>query len=459
MNVDVVVIGGGISGAYIANSMDTLGKNFVLLEASYKVGGRHLTVKKDDEVLYEAGAWRVHSSHSRILDLLKKLNMSVRKLEPQKKRPPVEKIKGLSALDTLLLKNDGDVEKSFREERETGYEGGLDADSTSHPYMVEGDKGEYFVVDQGQEEIIDKLLEKIDKKRILTHHRVQDIQKKKEKYLIEVLVEKQNGEIAKKFFKADHVFSCVAQFDAWSWTVVQKYLYPLLNSVKPHPLNHIYATGEKPKDFKSLRVQPDFVLQQTIAPTNDEEWYQVSYSAGRIAEFWYRYRLKYGDTKLKKLVEKLSGRKLQKVESYFWSHAYHLWIPTPQFDIKKNVQNSIVPNPVFLPNFRWAGECFSSYQGWSEGALETAELALMDFIAKGTGFCPIYKKVPEKYTEYMIFDKTILDVKSWKNTHPGSKALIVKHLGEDISERFRFIKHSELSWASLFSLRVGFLES
>ena len=57
----------------------------------------------------------------------------------------------------------------------------------------------------------------------------------------------------------------------------------------------------------------------------------------------------------------------------------------------------------------------------------------------------------------MIFDGRILDVKKWKEVHPGSKELIVKHLGEDISKRFRFIKHSDLSWAVLYSLQIGYL--
>jgi cytochrome b involved in lipid metabolism len=58
----------------------------------------------------------------------------------------------------------------------------------------------------------------------------------------------------------------------------------------------------------------------------------------------------------------------------------------------------------------------------------------------------------------MLFDGRILDVKKWKEVHPGSKELIEKHLGEDISKRFRFIKHSDLSWAALYSLQIGYLK-
>ena len=36
----------------------------------------------------------------------------------------------------------------------------------------------------------------------------------------------------------------------------------------------------------------------------------------------------------------------------------------------------------------------------------------------------------------MLFDNRILDVKRWKNVHPGSKEAIVNHLKEDISKLF-----------------------
>ena len=458
--IPAIIIGGGLAGSYLANNLTKAKIDFYLLEASYKLGGRHLSIKdKKEEVLYEAGAWRVHNSHTRILALCKKLGLTLEYLEKQSKplRDP-KGTKGLSKLDETILKNEGDMTKALFEELKTGYQGSYDSVSTTNPYGVTTKEGEFYTIKEGQEAIIERLVENLNQDNIKLQHRVQDIVRKDGHYILTVLYTDKNGEIREKKIKAKFVFSCVAQFDAWSWTVVQQYLYPLLNSVKPIALNHIYVKGQKPENIKNLRKVPKSVLQQIIPSTHNQEWYQISYSAGRAAMFWYNYKLKYGERKMKNLLEEYSGMEFKEVKDYFWSHAYHLWLTTPNFNLEKAVKNSILPNPIKLPQFWWAGECFSSFQGWSEGALETCEMVLKSFYGDGNGYMPIYKNVPSKYTEYLIFDNTILDVKSWKNVHPGSKALIVKHMGEDISKRFRYIKHSELSWAALYSLRVGFLE-
>jgi len=460
MEVESVIIGGGVAGSYISNIFNKDKKDFILLEASYKLGGRHLSIKdKKENVLYEAGAWRVHSSHKRMLKLCKKLNLTLEFLEGQHKRDEnLQGTKGLSKIDEIILANKGDLMKSFKEELETGYQGTYDASASTNPYSVNTKEGEYYIIKEGQEEIINRLVKDINEDKIYLNHRVQDIVKEKNKYLLTVLYKNKQNQISEKKVKCKYLFSCVAQFDAWSWTIVQKHLYPLLNAVKPLPLMHIYVKGQPPKNIEKLRKIPNSALQQIIPATHNQDWYQISYSAGRVAMFWYNYKLKYGERKMKELLEEYSGLKFERVSSYFWSHAYHLWLTTPYFDLEKAVKNSIMPNPILLANFWWAGECFSSYQGWSEGALETADLVLNDFYNNKVGYSPIYKTIPKNISEWMLFDNRILDVKRWKNVHPGSKEAIVNHLKEDISKLFRYIKHSELSWAALYSVQIGYLK-
>lgn len=453
--LECIVIGGGIAGSFLSHHLNKKGNDFLLLEASNRIGGRHLTIQDK----YEAGAWRVHSSHKRMIKLCKELGLTLEFFEKQQpKDENLTGIKGLSKLDEIILKNNGDVLKSFKEELTTGYQGTYDASATSHPYRVNTKEGQYYIIKEGQEEIICRLVKDIDQNKIKLNHRVQDIVREKNNYLLTVLYKNNKGKIEEKKIKCRYLFSCVAQFDAWSWTIVQKHLYPLLNSVKPLPLMHIYAKGNPPKNIKNLRKIPNSALQQIIPATLNDDWYQISYSAGRVAMFWYNYKLKYGERKMKELLEEYSGLKIDKIDSYFWSHAYHMWLTSPYFDLDKAVKNSIMPNPIVLPNFWWAGECFSSYQGWSEGALETAEMVLSDFYNNKVGYSPIYKTIPKNITEWMLFDNRILDVKRWKNVHPGSKEAIVNHLGEDISKLFRYIKHSELSWTALYSIQIGYLK-
>jgi len=453
---ECVIIGGGMAGSYLAQHMHQQCANFCLLEVSYKLGGRHQTVKKDCQVLYEAGAWRVHSSHRRIIKLCQQLGLHLDFLEEQPDKPfTLKGIAGLTKLDQIILEKEGNLKQALETELKLGYQGSLEADSTSHPYSEKTEKGEYYTISEGQEALIDRLTEEIPDERIKLHHRVIDFQVYNGGYQVKVAYDKGEGsEIKEKIITCKYLFSCIGQFDAWGWTPVQEYLYPLMNAVFPRSLHHIYARGKG--NIKGKRRMTNSVLEQMVPPTHDKKWIQVSYSAGRAADFWNRYKLKYGLTKMKKLLEKYSNFNLEEIKSYHWTYGYHMWRAVPQFDIKKAVAYSIEPQPVILPHFYWSGECFSSYQGWSEGALETSDMVLKCWHEK-IHQVPIYKSVPKTYKEFMIFDGRILDVKKWKEVHPGSKELIVKHLGEDISKRFRFIKHSDLSWAVLYSLQIGYL--
>jgi hypothetical protein len=454
MKVEHIVIGGGVAGAYISETLNREKKDFLLLEASEKLGGRHLTVKdKSDKVMYEAGAWRVHSSHTRMIQLCERLQLTLVPFEKQHSGEKYDGIDGLTKFDSLILKNDGNIEQALHDELKTGYQGTYDTPSNSHPYSVNTKSGEYFIIKEGQQEIVDRLVINIPEEKIKLAHSVQNIKKEKDGYRLTIAKRTDRGPVEYMEIETKFLFCCIAQYDAWKWEVSQKYLKPLLNSVKPLSLNHIYATSKDVGIVQRANI-PASALAQVIPSTHDRKWFQVSYSAGRVANFWYNYKLRYGKSGLKKLVEKyFLDQKLDKVESYYWTHAYHLWRVTPYFEIEKVVKNSICPNPVKLPNLWWAGECFSSYQGWSEGALETAEMAL----EMRHDYLPFYKKIDIPVKEWMLFDGRILDVKRWKNVHPGSKGAIVGHLGEDISDLFRFIKHSELSWATLFSLQIGSL--
>ena len=70
---------------------------------------------------------------------------------------------------------------------------------------------------------------------------------------------------------------------------------------------------------------------------------------------------------------------ITKIESFYWDQAIHYWKPQTNFNLIKAVENSIYPDPINLPNLFMAGEAISGVQGWIEGALQTADMAIDNF--------------------------------------------------------------------------------
>ena len=57
---DVIIIGGGISGMFLAYKLSTTNLKIIILEGSSDLGGKIRTITKDG-VSFEAGAARFHS--------------------------------------------------------------------------------------------------------------------------------------------------------------------------------------------------------------------------------------------------------------------------------------------------------------------------------------------------------------------------------------------------------------
>ena len=73
-NYDIIIIGGGISGLFISYKLSQTGMNILLIESEENLGGRIHTIKKKD-VVYECGAARFHTSHTKLISLLHELNL------------------------------------------------------------------------------------------------------------------------------------------------------------------------------------------------------------------------------------------------------------------------------------------------------------------------------------------------------------------------------------------------
>ena len=217
-------------------------------------------------------------------------------------------------------------------------------------------------------------------------------------------------------------------------------------------LHHIYGYSDNLNNLfnNKFYINTNSELSQIISGDFNNNWFQVSYTSGENAKYWNRIKINNPILFKKMLQNSLLDAniniKLSKVKSFYWDNAIHYWIPNYKFN-NNSSSNSTYPHPTNLPNLFWAGEAFSSIQGWIEGALETSDLVIKKLSASINNkiiFKPI--KLKDDY-EYMMIDNRLIDVKKWKKVHPGSYMAIQNHLYEDISDLFRHIKHPKYAWS------------
>ena len=73
-NYDIVIIGGGVSGLFLAYKLLPTDLKVILFEGNKQLGGRIKTVEKNGSY-FEAGAARIHSSHGKFISLIHDLDL------------------------------------------------------------------------------------------------------------------------------------------------------------------------------------------------------------------------------------------------------------------------------------------------------------------------------------------------------------------------------------------------
>ncbi len=481
LDFDVIIIGGGISGIYILKQLVSFNKNLRirLFEMSPFLGGRIQTKKnKSNQVIYETGPWRFHNSHNRLLKIIKELDLEYKITSSSQTNSYHQKIKlcsdiskkktckqkyrlpGYSIYDSYLLDNN----KCCGDMKSISSKIPLVMESLSSVYNVDNNyKGYYYVLTKGFSNLINNLSQ-AHNSCIQNNTKVIDIIYQKDPNIYQITYQQrlENKFVTKKI-TSKFVFLCLPPEYIQDWTISKEYLKPLINSVNTISLHHIYAYSKKLNNFfnNSFLIKTDSALGQIVSGDFNNNWFQISYSGGQIADFWNHVKLNSPSIFKNKLIShfnQLGFNKLEisKIESYYWKNAIHYWIPNFNFNLENNVNNSIYPNPICLPNLLYAGESFSSIQGWIEGALQTSELALNKFTNIVNQKQIFNELIIKKNTEYVLIDNLVIDIKKWKKVHPGSEKAIRNHLGEDISQLFRQINHKDYSWGIIYNLLIGY---
>ena len=432
-----MVVGAGISGLYIAHRLAQRGEKSVVLEARAKSGGRIRSVYDEHHrLLYEGGPWRIAEDHKRTLSLFRELGIPLVPLQtpPVAQRPPVTVLKGLSNWDVYALQ--GGLAYADTQDRETGYADQTSSASGSSPYTT--DSSRFFVAHDGFTELVDRLSETA---QILYEHRVEDVLKRGEGYIVKLVVRTGHNRFMTLEKYTERLYVCVPPGVSREWSIFKEWGMSVMNAVTPGPLHHIYV---KSKEFPRFTHTKDgnSLVAQTISSQYDNDWFQLSYSGGRVARFWNHLKLAQPLLFRQTLASFWPVALSAPIKSHFWPVALHQWVPVPFFDLQRAVEHAVCPNPKHLPNVYLAGEAFSSHQAWMEGALQTADLALTH-----------KPSPPPDGTPQVFVEGLPIDVSRWMTRHPGGMFAIQNHRNEDVTAIMRQILHSPYAWAVVHSLK------
>ena len=459
----LLILGGGISGMYLAATLKR-DYNIVLVDKGFSLGGKIKTLyessSKSPKIKYEAGPWRINGSHKRIIQLLNKHGIKIATISSDSKYT-LKKYIDADNINNNCKNNDTNlpIQSSlshsdrnihthglgcqFSEDIKSGYQGNLDAHHKTYPYYS---SGTYYCVPDGFRALIDKIHGELteSKVNILNNSLVIDVKKQNKKY--EVVL--QDGTV----LRSDKIIVTIPPENWCNWTIYT-HLKPISKCVDSRSLHHIYAHSKQDTVVNKkncFHLHTSSPLSQIISSSYGNKWFQVSYSGGTVADYWFRLKLdskkRFQDkvrSEFKKVISKgkLMYSDLDKIESHYVRHGYHIWLPKYNFNYKSILRQALQPDPMNLPGLFVAGESFSSNQGWIEGALETSDKVVKLLGSKKT----IESVGTEKDLgfEYLIYKNRILKVDKWKQRHPGSKGAIMGHLGEHVEYFFDKIHTNE----------------
>lgn len=452
---DVIIIGAGIGGLCVHSKLLKLGHRPLVLEARMRPGGRVRTVYSENkQVLYESGPWRVSREHRRMRSLCREHGVQ---LVPISSPMPTDRsvhhkktaLNGLSQYDVNLLGSTDPVEADLRDQA-TGYADNTFCESSTTPYHTAS--SDFLVAPDGFDELIRRMTVGVE---IRYNTRVVDVDVLRNgRYLVSTIV-RDGDTFKRKTWCAHAVFICLPPYIAKAWPSFAMHNRIHLSRVDHKELQHIYCKGPLPRMHTIDVRQP---LVQTISDSYGRGWFQASYTGGRVARFWYHLRLAYPKRFLHLLettLYRLFRTRITDVRPHFWHCAYHIWKPVPRFHLQEAVSTSVRPNPVAMPRVFWAGEAYSSYQGWMEGALETAILSVDQFKSKDMTF-PL--RGPAK-DEIVVEQRVLGHLLEWSAVHPGGTRAIQNHLGEEASSLFKHIGHSDHACAILAAHQVAWADS
>ena len=467
--MQVVIVGAGAAGLHVAHALAKRGyRNLHVYEASPKAGGRVRT-KYDAHgaIEYESGPWRVARNHLRMRALCAAhgLRLIGAPTLPIKNSLPPE-APGLSIWDQVALVSHS-AARADAVDRNTGYADQTHAASGSAPYHADG---RFDIVPSGLTTLIDAMCEAAEHQGVHFHfdHRVVDCHRAcSGGYTLEIRRRVGSNTFVTERVQCDAIFVCAPPAAWCAWNSMRTHARTVACAVSPGVLHHIYV---KDADAPRGVHVTDPLLGQVVSTQypgrlSAQDWFQASYSGGRVASMWHHLRLASPAVFWAQLRAALhrtlrfAPPKDAEWRSHYWPAAYHEWKPVPMFNLAHAVHSAVRLNATELPRAYLAGEAHSSHQAWIEGALETAQLAVDAFVldmcnAELDTPRETPARAPSRKATTVYVEGHAIDVTAFAKAHPGGAAALKNHAGEDVGALMAHIGHSDHAWAVVHALKV-----
>lgn len=406
--LDVVIVGGGISGLYLYSNLIDKSSNILLLEQNNYYGGRIYQFNEkinNIDVSVPAGAARFNKNHTEVIKLLKKYNL----LDFRKDKGFDSAIKfidtkqqfsnefndrnGFYYIDKVIKQSRKEKEDILRQESFRTYASKyLTKEELEFMLVASGYSGQLKYMNAYDacnlfskgirpdikyyggyyhtliEELVKELKSKKGNLRLNSH--VNDFKYDKQN---DIYVVKYNN----KTIETKKLVLCIPQ-QALLNVPFLKTIHPLLkNSIKCKALCRVYALFKK-EDIWFQDVTKTVVnnpLRYVIPFDESKGLIMISYTDDKYTNFWGN--LKEDQEELKKQIVKYVRETFQKeinepekVWVFNWDCGVTYWLPKKN---SKEISETLL-NP--FQNMYICGENYSLNQSWVEGALETVNSCL-----------------------------------------------------------------------------------
>jgi len=497
---DCIVVGAGLSGLYCAWRLKQEGYRVLVLERLGRIGGRIKTQKievKGQTYIYEAGAQRFSNAHERVINLILKLGLSkhmrsyhdpsethyveaiphpkpASRIEPSSRnliQQLINKAKALNPKHKQANTTEAIGEELMGPEfirdliKYSGYDLGITAkDYYDYENYYKAMNDEHFFDFEGG------LL-------TLCEHLAKGLECHLGEALIDFSYEAQTYTVLAKTTKGKYFgrrLILALPRSALLKLPALDSLETSLRAVSTNTYMRIYAIYPRNADghywFEDLpKLVTDSHIRQIIPEVGaeaDNGLIQLSYSDGRHAEIWFNYAM---SELLKPVIHtelrRMFPNKVIPDPIYFQSHyekeGTHYWLPNNSSAQHYEKVLQPLEAPVYI-----CGEAYSHYQGWMEGALETAEEAIDRVMNKtqtqgastkangrrnkllrggGDEDLPLYTleevaKHNNRSDAWIALDGFVYDVTKWIPQHPGGDE-ILRCIGKDGTATFNSIGH------------------